>query len=246
MSTNTLPTPAVVSPPRAQARISTSSGAAARQRHHRRAGAGPASPDPHPRQLDWADRRDDHADHVPAAVPLIFADTVQATLPGGVDAVNYLVAGIIVQGLVSAAMNTGLGLARRQEGLMDRFASLPMSRSAVVFGRILADMGDRDLHDDDHHWRRPDRRVPAGSRHHRLAGGNRADAADGVHAGVARRDHWPVAEDGEAVNSIGFSIIFPLTFVSSTFINRTSCLAGCRASPRTSRSRCCSTPPAAC
>jgi ABC-2 type transport system permease protein/oleandomycin transport system permease protein len=150
----------------------------------------------------------------------IFADTVQATLPGGVDAVNYLVAGIIVQGLVFGGMNTGLGLAMdAKEGLMDRFASLPMSRSAVVFGRILADMGIAIFTTT----------ITIGVG---LLVGFRPDAgitgwlaAIGLMLLMAFTLAWLGAIIGlwlktvEAVNSIGFSIIFPLTFVSSTFIN---------------------------
>lgn len=150
----------------------------------------------------------------------IFADTVQATMPAGVDAVNYLVAGIIVQGLVFGGMNTGLGLAMdAKEGLMDRFASLPMSRSAVVFGRILADMAIAVFTTTI--------TIVVG-----LLVGFRPDAgvtgwlaAIGLMLLMAFTLAWLGAIIGmalktvEAVNSIGFSIIFPLTFVSSTFIN---------------------------
>lgn len=59
----------------------------------------------------------------------------------GVSYVNYLMAGIFVQTLVFACMTSGIGLAYDlQKGLIDRFRSLPMSRSAVVAGRTLTDL----------------------------------------------------------------------------------------------------------
>lgn len=61
-------------------------------------------------------------------------------LPPGVSYVNFLMAGIFVQTVVFGAMNTGVGLATDlQLGLIERFRSLPMARSAVLAGRTLAD-----------------------------------------------------------------------------------------------------------
>ncbi len=173
-----------------------------------------------PRQLDWLIGVTIMPIMFLLLFRYIFADTVQATLPPGVDAVNYLVAGILVQGLVFGSMNTGLGLAMdAKEGLMDRFASLPMSRSAVVFGRILADMAIAIFTTTI--------TIVVG-----LMVGFRptTDILDWVAAIalmllMAFTLAWMGAIVGlalktvEAVNSIGFSIIFPLTFVSSTFIN---------------------------
>jgi ABC transporter DrrB family efflux protein len=59
----------------------------------------------------------------------------------GVDYVNFLMPGIFVQTVLFGAVNTGIGLAEDlQKGLVDRFRSLPMARSAVLVGRTLADM----------------------------------------------------------------------------------------------------------
>ncbi|HEV2128853.1 MAG TPA: ABC transporter permease [Thermomicrobiales bacterium] len=173
-----------------------------------------------PRQLDWLIGVTIMPIMFLLLFRYIFADTVQATLPPGVNAVNYLVAGIIVQGLVFGSMNTGLGLATdSKEGLMDRFASLPMSRSAVVLGRILADMGIAVFTTTI--------TILVG-----LLVGFRPTtdvldwvAAIGLMLLMAFVLAWLGAIIGlwlktvEAVNSIGFSLIFPLTFVSSTFIN---------------------------
>jgi len=49
--------------------------------------------------------------------------------------------GIFVQTVTFGAVNTGVGLAEDlQKGLIERFRSLPMARSAVLSGRTLADL----------------------------------------------------------------------------------------------------------
>ncbi len=173
-----------------------------------------------PRQLDWLVGVTVMPIMFLLLFRYIFGDTVQATLPAGVDAVNYLVAGIIVQGLVFGSMNTALGLATdAKEGLMDRFASLPMTRSAVVLGRILADMAIAVFTTTI--------TILVG-----LLVGFRPSANPlewlaviGLMLLMAFTLGWLGAIVGlwlktvEAVNSIGFTIIFPLTFISSTFIN---------------------------
>jgi ABC transporter DrrB family efflux protein len=61
------------------------------------------------------------------------------TLPG-IDYINFLMAGIFIQTSVFGSTNTGIGLAEdMNKGLIDRFRSLPMSRSAVLAGRTLSD-----------------------------------------------------------------------------------------------------------
>ena len=60
----------------------------------------------------------------------------------GVDYVNYLMPGIFVQTTVFGAIGTAIGLAADvKSGLLERFLSLPMARSAVLTGRTLADLG---------------------------------------------------------------------------------------------------------
>jgi len=55
--------------------------------------------------------------------------------------VDYLMPGIFVQTVTFGAINTGIGLATdMQTGLIERFRSLPMARSAVLGGRALADV----------------------------------------------------------------------------------------------------------
>ncbi|ABW14356.1 MULTISPECIES: ABC transporter permease [Parafrankia] len=57
------------------------------------------------------------------------------------DYVDFLMPGVFVQTVIFGAMMTGIGLANdKEEGLIDRFRSLPMSRSALLTGRTLADL----------------------------------------------------------------------------------------------------------
>lgn len=60
----------------------------------------------------------------------------------GTSYVNYLMPGIMVQSVILGSAFTGIGIATDlQRGLIDRFRSLPMASSAVLSGRILADLG---------------------------------------------------------------------------------------------------------
>ena len=59
----------------------------------------------------------------------------------GVNYREYLMAGIFVQTVAFGSSLTGSGLAEDlQRGIMDRFRSLPMSRSAVLVGRTASDV----------------------------------------------------------------------------------------------------------
>ena len=59
----------------------------------------------------------------------------------GVPYVDYLMPGIFAQTIAFGAINTGIGLADdMSKGLIERFRSLPMARSAVLVGRTMADV----------------------------------------------------------------------------------------------------------
>jgi len=59
----------------------------------------------------------------------------------GVPYVDYLMPGIFVQTTVFGAIGTAVGLAGDlKSGLLERFRSLPMARSAVLAGRTVADL----------------------------------------------------------------------------------------------------------
>lgn len=58
----------------------------------------------------------------------------------GRDYVDYLMPGIFVQTVAFGAINTAVGLADdKGRGLLERLRTLPMSRAAVIGGRVLAD-----------------------------------------------------------------------------------------------------------
>ncbi|MEX2458564.1 MAG: ABC transporter permease [Actinomycetota bacterium] len=59
----------------------------------------------------------------------------------GVPYVDYLMPGIFVQTTTFGSMGTAIGLANDvNSGLLERFRSLPMARSAVMTGRTLSDL----------------------------------------------------------------------------------------------------------
>lgn len=60
---------------------------------------------------------------------------------GGTSYVNFLTAGILVQGAAFGATTTALGVATDlQRGIIDRFRSLPMFSPAVLIGHVSADL----------------------------------------------------------------------------------------------------------
>lgn len=81
----------------------------------------------------------------PVIFVLLFAYVFGGAIPipgdSGADAYrNYLMPGIFGQTVAFAAASSTVGLAEdMHRGLIDRFRSLPMSASAVLFGRTFAD-----------------------------------------------------------------------------------------------------------
>ena len=62
-------------------------------------------------------------------------------VPGAIEYVDYLMPGVFVQTVVFGAIATAIGLATDlKTGLLERFRSLPMARSAVLAGRTTADL----------------------------------------------------------------------------------------------------------
>ena len=65
---------------------------------------------------------------------------------GSVSYVDFLLPGIIVMTAVFGALTTGLGLTEDlKAGVVDRFRSLPIARSAVLVGRTAADLAVNTL-----------------------------------------------------------------------------------------------------
>ncbi len=153
----------------------------------------------------------------------VFGGAISVAGTGSADYVNYLMAGIFVQTVAFGSVTTGVGLAEDlQRGLIDRFRSLPMSRSAVLTGRTLADLV-RNLFV-----------VLVMFVIGLLVGFRPAGGVFGIVAGIALlllfsfAMSWVAATIGllvrsvEAAQSAGFIWLFPLTFASSAFVPITS------------------------
>jgi ABC transporter DrrB family efflux protein len=68
----------------------------------------------------------------------VFGGAIQA--PGSGGYVNYLMPGIIGQTAAFATFATAIALAQEAtKGVIDRFRAMPMARSAVLAGRLIAD-----------------------------------------------------------------------------------------------------------
>jgi ABC transporter DrrB family efflux protein len=73
----------------------------------------------------------------------VFGGAIEQALPPAAAGsyVNWLIPGILAQSAVFGATPTAFGLNQdRATGVIDRFRSLPMARSAVLAGRTLADL----------------------------------------------------------------------------------------------------------
>jgi len=71
----------------------------------------------------------------------VFGGAIGQALPEGVSYIDFLLPGIFVQSVSFRATQTAVGLAEDLErGVVDRFRSMPMARSAVLAGRTLADL----------------------------------------------------------------------------------------------------------
>ena len=146
----------------------------------------------------------------------VFGGAIQTP---GFDYVDFLMPGIIVQSIAFGGFVTALGLSEDvQKGLIDRFRSLPMSRAAVLAGRTFSDIPLNLL----------SLAVLIGVGV--LAGFNFVTGLPEILLGVVLllafgyAFSWIFALVGlysstpETANSIGFTLIFPLTFASSVFV----------------------------
>ncbi len=138
---------------------------------------------------------------------------------GGESYVNYLMAGIFVQTVAFGGISTGVGLSEDlHKGLVDRFRSLPMARSAVLTGRTIADLVRNFF-------------VVLVMLVVGILVGFRPDAdlagwagAIGLLLLLSFAFSWIGAtvallmRSTEAVQSAGFIWLFPLTFASSAFV----------------------------
>ncbi len=138
---------------------------------------------------------------------------------GRLDYVDFLMPGIITQTIAFGGFVTAIGLNEDlRKGLIDRFRSLPMARSAVLAGRTAADLALNLLSITV--------MVLVGI----VAGFNFSTSVPEVALGIAilllfgYAFSWifaligMVASSSESAQAIGFIGIFPLTFASSAFV----------------------------
>src|SRR4051794_21388447 len=149
----------------------------------------------------------------------VFGGAVSGSLPKGVDYVDFLLPGIFVQSVVFRATQTAVGLAEDLErGVVDRFRSMPMARSAVLLGRTLADLVRNILIIA--------LMIAVGYIvGFRFQGGvPQAFACVAVVAAFGFALSWIFAfvaltvRGAEAAQSAGFVVVFPLVFASSVFV----------------------------
>ena len=80
------------------------------------------------------------------STPIIFVLLFRYVFGGAINVgqvgyANYLMAGIFVQAVAMTSLAAGTGMAQDlNSGLIDRFRSLPIARSAVLSGRVVATM----------------------------------------------------------------------------------------------------------
>jgi ABC-2 type transport system ATP-binding protein len=149
----------------------------------------------------------------------VFGGAVKGSLPGGVAYVDFLLPGILVQSVSFRATQTAIGLSEDlRAGVVDRFRSMPMARSAVLVGRTVADLIRNVL-------------ILGlmifvgyliGFRFH--GGALQAAGAILIVSLFGLALSWIFAfvalmvRGAEAAQSAGFVVIFPLVFASSVFV----------------------------
>lgn len=71
----------------------------------------------------------------------VFGGALEAGLPGDVAYIDFLLPGVLIQVVAFGTAQTSVGMAQDiSRGIVDRFRSLPMARSAVLAGRVTADV----------------------------------------------------------------------------------------------------------
>jgi ABC transporter DrrB family efflux protein len=146
----------------------------------------------------------------------VFGGAIQTP---GYEYKDFLLPGIMVQNIAFGGFVTALGLNEDlNKGLIDRFRSLPMARSAVLAGRTLSDVATNALS------------IAVILTTGLIIGFSFHASALEIAAGIGLlilfgyAFSWVFALLGmlvsspESANSLGFIIVFPLTFISSAFV----------------------------
>ena len=160
----------------------------------------------------------------------VFGGAIEKALPPGVDYLDYLMAGIIVQTVAFGSTTTAIAVCNDlQKGIVDRFRSLPMSNLAVLNGHVVSDLLRNTISTTV--------MLITG-----LIIGFRSSASvtdwlliAGILMLFTFAFSWLtaivglVAKSVEAVQWLSFVIIFPLTFASSAFVPTDGMPAGLKA-----------------
>ncbi len=141
------------------------------------------------------------------------------TIPGGGNYIDFALPGIMVQSATFAGIGTAVALTiDRGTGILDRFRSLPMTRTGFLFGRVFADtlrtattvmvifivgvfLGYRIQTDV----------LSAIAAYLLIIGFGFTMSWLAVWVGLS-------VKDAEAAQAAGFVVLFPLTFISSAFV----------------------------
>lgn len=137
----------------------------------------------------------------------------------GYDYIDFLIPGIIAQNIAFGGFATALGLAEdMNKGLIDRFRSLPTARASVLAGRTLADVATNSLS------------IVVLLATGLIIGFSFDASVPQILGGFGLlllfgfAFSWIFALIGmsvsspEAANGLGFTLIFPITFISSAFV----------------------------
>jgi ABC transporter DrrB family efflux protein len=132
---------------------------------------------------------------------------------------EFLIAGIFAQNIIFGASFTGVGLADdMQKGIIDRFRSLPMARSAVLVGRTVSDVVNNAI------------AITVMGITGLVVGWRIRTSIPQAIGGFlllllfAYAVSWIMALVGlkvrsvEVVNNASFMFIFPMTFIANTFV----------------------------
>ncbi len=151
----------------------------------------------------------------------VFGGAIQAALPAAAkgEYIYWLIPGILAQSAVFGSAPTAYGLNNdRTKGVLDRFRSLPMARSAVLTGRTLSDL----IRNTFILTLQLAVGVALGFRWHNGIGG--LLAATGVALAFGYACSWLMAyigltiQNSEAIQAAIYMVVFPITLTSSVFL----------------------------
>lgn len=156
----------------------------------------------------------------PIMFVLLFRYVFGSAIPiPGIDYAEFLLPGILAQTIVFGSTITGMSIADdMQKGLIDRFRSLPMARSAVLVGRTVADLGLNTIS------------MVVMAVTGLIVGWQVRSSLLGALGGFVLlllfgyAMSWVMATVGllvrtpEVVQNASFIVIFPMTFIANTFV----------------------------